>query len=208
MKACIVCNGEIGDYDWAASQIRECDLLIAADGGANHLRKIGIIPHVIIGDMDSVDPAALENDKGAEQISFPEDKDKTDAELAIDLALERGSRFITLLGAAGGRLDHTLGNICLAAKYPGQVVLATENATLTTLDNSEKYHITGGPGSLVSLIPFPTAEEVTTTGLKYSLEKENLASGTRGISNVLCHPNGSITISGGLLLVYTEHGRD
>jgi len=208
MKACIVCSGEIKDYGWALSQVRRYELLIAADGGANHLEKMGVIPHVIIGDLDSIDPAVLKNAESTERISFPEEKDKTDTELAVALAFDRGASSIDLLGATGGRLDHTLGNISLAVKYPGRIAIRTAGATLEAVDHRQECRIKALPGSMVSLIPYPTARNVTTKGLKYSLEKVNLSSGTRGISNVLCQPNGSVAISGGLLLVYTEHGRD
>ncbi len=208
MKACIVCNGEIDDYAWAASRVMDCDLLIAADGGADHLHKMGIMPHVIIGDMDSITSAAVENAKGVERISFSKEKDKTDAELAVALAIDRGAGSIELWGAAGGRLDHTLGNISLTAKYAGKIKIRTTGTTLEAVGHRQKCRITALPGSVVSLIPFPTARGVTTEGLKYSLKKEDLSSGTRGISNLLCLSDATISVGGGLLLVIIEHRMD
>ena len=140
-------------------------------------------------------------------MAFPESKDKTDAELTIDLTFERGCGFITFLGALGGRLDHTLGNICLVVKNPGRIAIMEGNLTLVAVDGSERCMINGEEGSIVSLVPFPEAENVTTIGLKYPLEKENLLPGTRGISNVLYRQNGHVCISGGLLLVYVENKR-
>jgi len=208
MKACIVCSGEIKDYGWALSQVRRYELLIAADGGANHLDKMGVIPHVIIGDLDSIDPAVLKNAESTERISFPEEKDKTDTELAVALAFDRGAGSIDLLGATGGRLDHTLGNISLAVKFPGKIAIRTFGSTLEAVDHRQECRIKALPGSMVSLIPYPTARNVTTKGLKYSLEKEELSSGTRGISNLLCRSDATISVGGGLLLVVIEHRRD
>lgn len=104
-------------------------------------------------------------------------------------------------------MDHTLGNICLAVKNPGRIATMGGNSTLVVVDGSERCRINGEEGSIASLIPFPVAEKVTTTGLKYPLEKEDLLPGTSGISNVLCQQNGHVCISGGLLLVYAENKR-
>ncbi len=204
MKGCIVCNGEIYDYERAKALIADCELVIAADGGAKHLITMNIVPNVIVGDMDSVETIPWQEDEKVEQLLLPRSKDKTDAESSVDLAFERGCRFITLLGASGGRLDHTLGNISLVAKYPGRVAMVDGRSTLVAVDSSEKCLLNGLQGSIVSFIPFPIAEKVTTMGLQYSLEKEDLLPGTRGISNALCQQNGCVCISGGLLLVYIE----
>jgi len=202
MKGCVVCNGEIRDYAWAKAQIADCDLLIAADGGARHLRKMNLTPQVIIGDMDSIDLATPDND--VEQLRFPEAKDKTDGELAVELALERGCDEVVLYGAAGGRLDHFMGNVSLLTKFPGRLVIRTREATLAVVDRQKEYVIHGKPGAIVSLIPFPITERVTTSGLAYALISQDLLPGTRGISNVLQADEACICVGGGLLLVYVE----
>lgn len=204
MKGCVICNGAIRDYEWAKGQVAECELIIAADGGAVHLNAMNVVPHVMVGDMDSMPDPSWPQDEQVERISFPEDKDKSDAELAVELAFERGCTVVTLLGAAGGRLDHLLGNVSLLAKYPGRLAMVTSDATLVAVDPSEKCRLQGGPLSRVSLIPFPVAEQVTTTGLHYSLMKQDLLPGTRGISNALSQQEGCVCVSGGLLLVYAE----
>ena len=82
--------------------------VIAADGGAISAVECGIQPHLIIGDMDSVDPELLENlqTQGAETQRYPVEKDETDLQLALLAAAERDARKILVLGALGGRLDH------------------------------------------------------------------------------------------------------
>ncbi len=204
MKGCVICNGDIRDYAWASARIAACDLVIAANGGSDHLRAMGLAPHVIIGDMDSGDAAARAADANIEQIRFPREKDKTDGELAVDLAFARGCDQVLLLGAAGGRLDHFLGNVGLLAQYPGRLTMETHDATLAAVDQHREYVVRDDLGATVSLIPFPRGERVTTSGLKYPLSGQDLLPGTRGISNVLSAPEARIGVGGGLLLVYVE----
>ena len=118
-KACTFCNGRLRNPTKVKQIAKDCDLLIAADGGAKYLIDIGLTPQVIIGDMDSVDPDIRKNNGGIEHIRYPEAKDKSDTELATEYALGRGCKQVILLAATGGRLDHTLGNIALLASYPG-----------------------------------------------------------------------------------------
>jgi thiamine pyrophosphokinase len=85
-KACIFCNGRLRNPTKVKQIAKDCDLLIAADGGAKYLIDIGLTPQVIIGDMDSVDPDIRKNNGGIEHIRYPEAKDKSDTELAMEYA--------------------------------------------------------------------------------------------------------------------------
>lgn len=204
MTGCVVCNGEIRDHVWAKARIATCDLVIAADGGADHLRAMEIVPNLIVGDMDSLREEFWISEVTIEKAIFPKDKDKTDAELAVELAFERGCNFVFLIGASGGRLDHCMGNISLLSKFPGRLAMVTSDATLVAVDRSEKCRLHGEPGARVSLIPFPLAEQVTTTGLQYALAKQDLLPGTMGISNTLVLSEGCVRVGEGILLVYME----
>ncbi len=61
-KACIFCNGEFKNSVRVKCAASNCDLLIAADGGARHLAGLGLQPGIIIGDMDSIG-VGMWNDK-------------------------------------------------------------------------------------------------------------------------------------------------
>lgn len=203
-ECCIVSNGEIGGLAHATELLRKASLVIAADGGARHLVAMKVSPDLIIGDMDSIDPISRRLFAGVETLVFPGDKDQTDTELAVELAMERGCRRIALLGALGGRVDHELGNISLLAQHPGRLFIHDGNACLTVPPRGLKIELQLSKGSLVSLIPFPRAGGVTAQGLKFPLEQEDLVAGTRGISNVVCSENGWIRVENGCLLLYTE----
>ena len=177
-------------------------MLIAVDGGTRYCAELGLTPQIIIGDMDS---NMWKENRGIEHIRYPSDKDKSDAELAVDYALGHGCEQVTLVAATGGRLDHTLGNVALLAGHPGQVALFDGTSTLVAVDKSEKCILHGRVGTRVSLIPYgPDSPKVRTNGLKYALQDECLNSATEGLSNELSNTETCICVSNGILLVYIE----
>jgi len=205
-KACIFCNGQLKNPEKAKQIARDCDLIIAVDGGAKYFIDIGLIPQVIIGDMNSVDSDIWKNNRGIEHIQYPEVKDKSDTEIAVEYALEHGCKQVILLAATGGRLDHTLGNIALIASHPGQVALFDGTSTLVAVDKSEKCILHGQAGTRVSLIPYGLdPSKVRTNGLKHALRDECLSSATHGLSNELSRTETCICVSNGILLVYIEN---
>src|SRR5689334_754444 len=105
---------DLGPY---REHIRAAELLIAADGGALPLLRAGMTPHMAIGDMDSIDAAGLAEleARGVAIRRFPREKDETDLELALLYAAQAGATAIDVLGALGGRWDHTLANVALLA---------------------------------------------------------------------------------------------
>ena len=206
MYAVIVANAPDLNATPYLAQIRAAGLLIAADGGALPLLRLGIPPHLVIGDLDSLDAASQAEllALGVELRRFPRAKDETDLELALLHAAERGAATIDILGALGGRWDHTLANVALL----GLPELRGRRARLLA-DRQELFLVRdtaileGRTGDTVSLVPL-TAEVrgVTTHGLLYRLEEATLRyERARGISNVLLEPPGRVALREGLLLV-------
>ena len=180
-----------------------CDLLIAADGGVKHLIDLGLQPEIIIGDMDSIDASILNDKSDIMLISHSPDKDKSDAEFAVEYALEQGCEQVILVAAIGGRLDHTLGNVALVASYPGRIAIFDGVSTLVAVDKSEKCMLHGQIGTPVSLIPYGSDSfTVRAKGLKYSLGDESLHSVTHGLSNELSQTEACVCVSNGILLVH------
>lgn len=187
------------------------DFLIAVDGGLRHLTRLGLKPHLLIGDLDSVSPQELAEvmNAGVEVRRFPPAKDQTDLELALEYALANGYAQVVIAYALGERSDHTLGNINLLSRPDlveksawlddGQVEirLVSQAATLPTRR-----------GDLVSLLAWGSpAEGVTTQGLRYPLRNEPLFPWqSRGISNVALSDRFELKLSSGRLLVMiTRH---
>lgn len=207
MNACIFANGEL-DFQPAftrnSGDCISCDCIIAADGGARHCLSLGIKPDIIIGDMDSIDPVAESTYAGIEKISFPREKDKTDTACAIDEALKRNYSQITILGGIGGRIDHTMGNLALTAKYAGKVALVTNDGLLIGLGASHKCSLNGPIGSIVSIIAWGESAKVQTRGLKYPLDNEVLETGSGGIHNEISESSSLIYVITGTILLFIE----
>ena len=205
-RACVFCNGQLKSPENAKQIANDCDLLIAADGGAKYFFDIGLTPQVIIGDMDSIDSDTWKSKSGIEHIRYPTDKDKSDAELAVEYALEHGYEQVILVAATGGRLDHTLGNVALVAGYPGVVAIFDGMSTLVAVDRSEKCILHGKIGAIVSLMPYSAGSfTVRTNGLKHALQDQPLIYATHGLSNKLSQTEACICVSDDILLVYIEN---
>jgi len=208
----IFANGEVPDLDAARALLQPGDYLIAADGGTNHLLKMGILPEIVIGDLDSIDEDTLFELTSAEVDvkQYSEDKDETDIELALQYAVEMQPTSILIVGALGGRLDQTLSNLSiltdpLLPKIDIRLDDGIEEAFFcrTNADKGGQVEVQGRSGDTVSLIPWHgPAEGVTTAGLQWPLYAKTLsASKSRGVSNVMLGESASVNIKKGLLLV-------
>jgi thiamine pyrophosphokinase len=206
MYTVIVANAPDLDAAPYQEQIRAADLLIAADGGALPLLRLGLLPQIVIGDLDSLDAASATTlaECGVELRRFRRDKDETDLELALLHAAERGADTIDILGALGGRWDHTLANVALLAlpdlRGRRARLLADRQELFLVRDSAA---IAGAVGDTVSLLPLTgEVRGITTRGLLYQLEDATLSyERARGVSNVLLEPPGNVTLREGLLLV-------
>ena len=114
-RVVIFANGKFPDLEAARALLQADDYLIAADGGVNHLLKMGILPEIVIGDLDSIDEDTLLQLTSAEVNieQYSEDKNETDIELALRYAIELQPTSILIVGALGGRLDQTLANLSI-----------------------------------------------------------------------------------------------
>jgi len=206
MKAAIVSNGETRDYGYLKSILESCNLIICADGGANHVVNCGLVPDALIGDLDSVNKGVLENlrDRGTKIIKHPREKDYTDTQLAIDYAIEAGAHEIVLLCSLGDRIDHSLANILLLVKLAMMNVKAyIINEKNTVYITNKEIHLRGKIGDIVSLIPVGgDVRGVFTEGLQYKLSGNTMVLGDPvGISNVFTCEEITIKIESGFLLV-------
>jgi thiamine pyrophosphokinase len=185
-------------------------VLIAADGGLRHLLALGLTPHLLIGDLDSISAAELADcqARGVEIRRYPTHKNETDLELALQAALERAGGALLLVGALGGRLDHTLANIALLGdpRLEGREA-RLEDGLVEVLLIRQSARIHGAAGDLVSLIPLGLpAGGIWTEGLAYPLRGETLLPArTRGLSNVMLAASAGVSLeSGRLVCIHTR----
>jgi thiamine pyrophosphokinase len=209
MHTIIVANAP--DFDAAPfrERLAQAELLIAADGGGNALHAIGLTPHLIIGDLDSLAPVAVVAfaAAGASIVRYSSEKDETDLELALLEAVARGAQTIDVLGALGGRWDQGLSNVALLAlpELAGRRVRlldATQEAYLACGETP----IAGALGETISLIPLGgPARGITTRGLRYPLHNAELRfERSRGVSNQISAPPAAVSVGEGLLLVVRQ----
>jgi len=206
-----------GDKAWEASALaglfENARLIIAADSGASYLRALGIVPHVFVGDFDSCEPKTAEElaTAGVSTVTLPRDKDKTDSEAALDIAVNRGCNTIVVLGALGGsRPEHSIANIFLLESYAkkGADVVIYSPPTLICgilgkAGQTARKVILGSPGDWVSLFAVSRkARGVTTEGLRFPLRGAVLKRGTTlGVSNEMLSHRAEISLDQGYLLI-------
>ena len=206
--ALIVIGGDRPDPR-ALHRIPPKTVVICADSGLDHALALGLMPHVFLGDMDSVSPGALANSQRETWtvISYDPLKDQTDTELALQYACTQNFTDITLLWGSGDRIDHVLG-----------VLAALSHESLSSVRNlvawigTDRVEVMHGPrsyhdevivGSTVSLMPLGiSVTGVTTHGLQWNLDREVLTSqSARGVSNIAQELKISIEIESGVLAV-------
>ncbi len=206
MRAVIFANGHYN----APYTPQAGDLVIAADGGANHCLTHGIQPAAVIGDLDSLESSELEalEAGGAQIFTYPSRKDYTDLELALEYALKSQPDEVLILAGLGGRWDQAIANILLAATTRATRVRLVDGAQeFHFLYGDERLEIHGRQDDIVSLIPLGgDAQGIITQGLEYPLNDEHLRFGsTRGISNVMLGDKATITLAQGYLLCTIIH---
>jgi thiamine pyrophosphokinase len=204
MSVLIFANGELDEVAWIRPYLAQAAAVIAADGGARYVQRLGRPPDVIIGDLDSLPEELREADTAVTRIiAHPVDKDETDLELALLYAVNRYSDDLLIFGAFGGRVDQTLANILLLAHpaLAGRRVELINNRERAWLVTSQTT-LRGAVGDRVSLIPLGGDARVRETrGLRWSLTDQTLAFGpARGISNVMTAPEAFISLAAGRVL--------
>jgi thiamine pyrophosphokinase len=207
MLAVVFANGQMPGAASLPLDLPPGALVIAADGGLRNCRARGLVPHVVVGDLDSLTEAELAEPAmaGAEVVRHPARKDHTDLDLALQLAAARGATEALVHGALGLRWDMTLANVLLAVAphlHGLRVGLVDGAQTLWPLRGGQLLEMTGRPGDTLSLIPLGgDAVGVTTTGLAWPLAGDTLPFGTtRGVSNELVADHVTVRLDGGLLV--------
>ena len=201
-KCLIFCAAE---FDHPAAPIGPEDYLLAADGGLLHLQALGLKPHGILGDFDSLGFRP----EGAEV--FPVEKDDTDAMLAVRKGLQLGFReFLIYGGLDGPRLDHTLANfqtLQFLADNGGTGYLVGRDYLVTVVKDGRLTFPASATGILSIFCLGSDAEGVTIRGTKYELTGGTLTAGfPLGVSNHFIGKTAEITVEKGSLLVLWDRG--
>ena len=190
------------------SDLPDATLVIAADSGLDHALRLGITPHLLVGDLDSVSQDALTfaQTHDIESDIASTDKDLTDTEMALAHAVRLGATRVVVVSAGGGRLDHAHG--LLSALFNPQWSAVNMEAIIDVAH----VHVVHGPGSvtltgtqgdLVGLHAMNgIAHGVCTSGLRWVLDGEDLSPWvSRGVSNEFAGEQGTISLLNGSLMI-------
>ncbi len=201
----IFANGILNHPEQLRRRLRPTDRLFCADGGTNHVLSLGLTPEAIIGDLDSLDSELISQmeAKGVIFHRHPARKDKTDLELALDIAIQEQPDEILVVTALGGRLDQMLANLLLLTRseYAApRLTLIEGSQQATLLRSNQSISIDGQAGDTISVVPLTSqVEQVDLTGVEWPLEQATLSRGsTWSISNVLTASPATLKIGKGL----------
>lgn len=210
MKCVIISGGSPPSKKILKQQLCDADFIIGVDGAADLLTNCNITADVIIGDFDTAKKINVldQQNGGAEVVRLHVNKNETDTEAAVNLAIERGAKNIIMLGAMGSRMDHSLANISMlkAIHKKGTFAKIIDDNNEMFISDSE-VKLCANIGQTISILPLCGDITVTASGLKYPLEELYLPFGTtRGISNVIENSSVSINVSGGYALIILTDG--
>lgn len=202
MKCFIIAGAPSPDLEFIRRTVSGDSFVLCADRGYSYAKQLGIAPDVIIGDFDSC-PDEIPQD--GEVITLEREKLYTDTVHCIEAALQKGYDELVILAATGGRLDHTVANLCaleFAAKRGGTAVLLSEREEIRLLtEGNHRFEQTDG--LTFSLFPFGCESAVVSiAGAHYPLDSFEMRSDNPiGVSNIFEGESCEITVSDGRLLM-------
>jgi len=193
-----IANGDPPSSSLVSSLLNSKKKLVAIDGGLNICDQFHLKPDLILGDFDSVSSDLLSKYSDIPQVNLP-DQTKCDLQKALEYLVSHSAPSVTVLGATGQRIDHTLTNICLLCLYPVKVKIETEKEQLFALPSNT--FLPCKRNQTLSLIPMGDVINVKTSGLKWDLNGETLNKHFIGISNIALQESVSISFEKGDLIV-------
>lgn len=199
-RALVVANGELDDAAVARTLDAEADLVVAADGGAGVAIDAGILPHAVVGDLDSL--GELRRLLRPDQLFPYADPEHTDLEKAIAFAITRGAKRVDVVAAGGGRADHAFANLSVLRTFAGRADVRVHDHHFEIRLVRGEVSIDAEPGTVVSLVAVGLCEGVWTSGLRWPLLDESLEFSPRGIHNEVETRPATVSVRSGDLLLF------
>ena len=202
-KQCVILGAApIGQDALLQKAVRQGRYLICADGGLDTARRLGEKPDLILGDFDSLQGDLPTED---EVIRLPVEKDDTDLQLALSLAIENDAKEITIIGGIGGRVDHTIGNIQNIVHYSenGVEINMIDPMQSITVQRPGTRIYKGGAGMKFSAFAHTTeVTGLTYKGAYYPLNNHTITNSfPLGISNEFVDSQIEVSFKTGILIV-------
>ena len=182
----------------------EADLVVAADGGANRAFDEGLDVDWLIGDLDGTLPSTLGRMK-KQRVLRDDDRYSTDLEKVMRFLAKRKVGRVYVIGAIGGRLDHTLGTLAMLAQWGTRLDVQVFDDHFTTTLVRKKSTIEAPEGTMVSLVAPGGAKGVTTKGLRWDLTDHDLPFSSLGIHNEVRRSPAQVRVRSGTLFLLRAH---
>lgn len=210
MRALVVANAPWRWNRTQAARVLAAELVVAADGGANHLARLGVRPAAVVGDLDSI-TAPVRRFVGEDALVLRAEQDHSDLHKTFAYCFdERGATALTVMAATGGRLDHAVENLGLLARWSrrGDVAFLTGDERIVAV--ADRVRATTRPGDTVSLMPLGRCAQVRTRGLAWELDGGTLdLAAFTSLSNRATGTEVVVAVSGGVVLLFLpDHGGD
>jgi thiamine pyrophosphokinase len=193
-RVLLLLNGELREPRLVKALARRADALVCADGGARHAMTMGLVPDVIVGDMDSL-PRKTPRAWGRTAYLCDFDTDRSDLDKTLDFVTAAGAGKVWIAGALGGGLDHELVNLAALESRKRGPELVVVGGGAASLLGPGRYPLRLPRGARFSLLAAPRAS-ATLTGARYPLHRKTLTRGSRGLGNRI-EGRASLTVHSG-----------
>ena len=180
--------------------LSQFEKIFCTDGAFHYLLRNQIQPDFVIGDFDSIEIKDVP--EKIETIHTP-DQNFTDFEKSLQIIEQKGFEEVYIYGSSGIEHDHFLGNLTTGFKFKDRMVLLFFDDFSTYFFAEKKTRLENYKNRIISLYPFPNTNGITTKGLKYALNHENLNLLNRvGTRNLAVEDCVEIDFESGNLLVF------
>lgn len=198
----IVADGSFPVHEIPLEYLRNATRIICCDGSTSTLVNAGFIPDAIVGDMDSLDQEYAI--RFSERIHPNPDQETNDLTKAVTWCVENDYDDLVILGATGKREDHTLGNISLLAEYVKSVRIKMVTDTGFLIPLIKSATIPACKGQQVSIFSIDNSTEITSSGLKFPLNRTRLSNWWQATLNECLGDSFSLEFSSGRLILYMK----
>jgi thiamine pyrophosphokinase len=207
--ALVLAGGKLEVTPRVLERVREASIVIAADGGARHADAINRTIDLWVGDFDSSDAPLISRWGHVPRQTHPTDKAQVDTELALQAAKDAGATEALILGAFGGRFDHTLAIATIAARntllgFPVALESGFEAAWVVTPDHPLRLELE--PDQTFSALSLEPSAVISVDGARWPLTRAELPFGSGlGVSNQALGPV-RVDLERGAVLVIVQYG--
>jgi thiamine pyrophosphokinase len=200
-RAIILANGEFPKNEFVLNKLRACTAIICCDGAVQKLLNFGIMPDIIIGDLDSISDNLKR--QFADILVHNPDQETNDLTKAVQFCVKNGIDTVEILGATGLREDHTLGNISLLANYAEMltsVKIFTDHGVFTAISETTTFE--SHPNQSVSIFCLTPDTLITTDNLAYAVKNRQFRSWWEGTLNRSQSYQFTIEMNSGKVIIF------